>query len=89
MTPSERVVAVEGKASKVARKNGWTKDSKLSQMNNRTVYKDADGKLYAVDTQHGRIEYTDSRGKHLGEYNIDGKQTKIADKAGKHNLKTH
>ena len=87
MSPSERVAAVKGKIAKVAGKNGWTKDSKLTQMNQRDVYKSADGKLYAADTQHGTIEHTDAKGKHLGEFDIDGHQTKPADKSGGHNLK--
>ncbi|WP_185145242.1 RHS repeat-associated core domain-containing protein [Apibacter muscae] len=87
MSPSERVIAVNGKVSKVAKKNGWEKDSKLSRTNNRNVYKDADGNLFAADTQHGRIEYTDKRGIHLGEYDIDGNKTKPADASGGHNLK--
>jgi RHS repeat-associated protein len=88
LPPSERVVAVEGKVSKVAKKNGWIKDRNLSKMNQRTVYKNNSG-LYAVDTQHGRIEYLNKRGVHLGEYDIDGTQTKPSDPSGKHNIKHH
>jgi hypothetical protein len=87
MTPPERVIAANGKISKVAGKNGWEKDSKISKINGRDVYKDSSGNLYSVDTQHGRIEYLDKRGTHLGEYDIDGKKTKPADTSGTHNLK--
>lgn len=89
MSPQDRVTAVKGKAEKVARKNGWEKDSRLSRQNDRIVYKDADGKLYSVDTQHGRFEYFDSKGGHMGEFDIDGKQTKPADISGGHNLRHH
>lgn len=73
MSPNERVVAVKGK---VADKNGWVKDAKMSAKNGRDVYRTQDGQFRAADTQHGRIEYTDEKGKHLGEYDIEGKQTK-------------
>lgn len=87
MPPSERVGAVRGKIAKVAGKNGWTTDPKLTQLNQRDVYRGAEGRLHAADTQHGTIEYTHSKGKHLGEFDIDGHQTKAADKSGGHNLK--
>ena len=61
-------------------------DKKISKMNNRIVYRDAENKYYAFDTQHGRFEYLDERGHHLGEFDIDGNQTKDADKKGKHNI---
>ncbi|HEX6431318.1 MAG TPA: RHS repeat-associated core domain-containing protein [Niastella sp.] len=87
MPPGERVIAVNGKVAKVAGKNGWEKDSRITRLNGRDVYKDAGGNLYAADTQHGRIEYNDKRGKHLGEYDIDGVKQKSADTKGRHDLK--
>jgi RHS repeat-associated protein len=87
MPPGERVIAVNGKVAKVARKNGWEKDSKVTRLNGRDVYKDANGNLYAADTQHGRIEYNDKRGRHLGEHDIDGVKHKPADASGGHNLR--
>jgi len=53
------------------------------------VYRDKDGNLHSVDTQHGRFEKLDKRGKHQGEFDIDGKQKKPADKSEKHDLKHH
>ena len=73
MNPDERYNAALGKLRKVARKNGWTKDPILTKKNKRETFKDDKGRIFACDTQHGRFEYLDSRGKHLGEYNIDGK----------------
>jgi RHS repeat-associated protein len=87
MPPGERVVAVRGKAAKVARKNDWVKDPSLSQINGRDVYRTQTGELRAVDTQHGRIEYADAKGRHLGEFDIDGQQKKRADKSGRHKLR--
>ncbi|MFC2328838.1 colicin E3/pyocin S6 family cytotoxin [Prevotella nigrescens] len=47
------------------------------------LYRDAENRYYTFDTQHGRFEYLGERGKHLGEFYIDGNQTKEADKKGK------
>lgn len=88
MTPEERIVAVEGKMGKVARRNDWKKNDRLSRMNRRTIYTDAAaGYHYSVDTQHGRLERLDRRGRHLGEFDIDLNQTKEADTSGRHNIR--
>ncbi len=87
MPAGERVGAVKGKMDKVANRNGWEKNDKLSKINDRTVYTDSSGNHYSVDTQHGRLEKLNSRGQHLGEYDIDGNLTKAADTSGKHNIK--
>ncbi len=87
MTPDERVHAVRGKMDKVAKRNGWEKDTKLSKMNGRDVYADPNGNFHSVDTQHGRFERLNGRGEHLGEYNIDGVNTKGPDTSGRHNIR--
>ncbi|MFL0098348.1 RHS repeat-associated core domain-containing protein [Tenacibaculum maritimum] len=87
LPPSEKFNAAQGKLHKVAQKNGWEQNSKLSKANKRVVYQDPDKKLYSFDTQHGRFEYLDKKGNHLGEFDIDGNKTKIADSSGKHNIK--
>ncbi|MCY8006241.1 colicin E3/pyocin S6 family cytotoxin [Bacillus haynesii] len=45
------------------------------------------GKYYAVDTQHGRFEIVNKRGKHQGEVDFNLNETKPADKLGRHDLK--
>jgi hypothetical protein len=87
MPAGEGVGAVKGMMDKVANRNGWEKNDKLSKINDRTVYTDSSGNHYSVDTQHGRLEKLNSRGQHLGEYDIDGNLTKAADTSGKHNIK--
>ncbi len=67
----ERVAIVKNKAKEVAQKNGWIKDNKLSKRNNRLIFKDKQGNYFSVDTQHGRFEKLNKKGKHQGEYNID------------------
>lgn len=88
LSPAERVATVKSKAQEIAKNVGLVKDSKLSKINGRDVYKDPKtGDLYSVDTQHGRFEKTNSKGKHLGEVDFDFKSTKPADPSGNHNLK--
>lgn len=45
----------------------------------RTRWVDADGNIWEWDSQHGTFEKYDKRGRHLGEYDRDGNQTKPAD----------
>ncbi|PJX45137.1 MULTISPECIES: VENN motif pre-toxin domain-containing protein, partial [unclassified Klebsiella] len=89
LPPGERVAIIKQTAPKVAAENGMVKDNRLTQMNGgREVYKDQDGNLYALDTQHARFEVLTPKGKHLGE--VDFSMQKIPnsqDKSGGHNLK--
>lgn len=57
------------------------KDNKLTKLNNRDVYRGADGNLYALDTQHGRFETVSPKGKHLGE--VDFSMQKIPNSVDK------
>lgn len=54
----------------------------------RTIYADGKGNNYSVDTQHGRLEKLNDRGRHQGEFDfdLDLNQTKPADKSGGHDL---
>lgn len=45
----------------------------------RRRWKDNKGKIYEEDRQHGTLEVYDKTGKHLGEFDRNGKQTKPAD----------
>jgi RHS repeat-associated protein len=87
LPPNEKFNAAQGKLHKVANRNGWTQNSQLTRTNKRVVYQGPDKRLYAFDTQHGRFEYLDKKGTHLGEFDIDGNQTKPPDTSGKHNIK--
>ena len=84
----ERVAAIKTKLGEVANKNGWPKDSRLSRLNGRDVYKDPKtGNLYAVDSQHGRFEMTNKRGRHIDEVNIEGVPQNKTYKDKSHDLK--
>ncbi|NML30424.1 hemagglutinin repeat-containing protein [Paraburkholderia antibiotica] len=89
LPPGERVAQVKQTAQTVATDNGWTKDSQLSRINGRDVYRADDGTLYAVDSQHGRFEQVNGRtGAHMGEVSmLDLQPTKPADTSGQHDLK--
>ncbi|MBW4520182.1 MAG: DUF4157 domain-containing protein [Scytolyngbya sp. HA4215-MV1] len=88
LSPSERVARVEEQAGKIASQKGFEKDTRLSRINNRTVYRDpATGDLYGVDTQHGTFEKCNADGIHQGEFNFADVQTDPADRSGGHNLK--
>ncbi|WP_421672115.1 hemagglutinin repeat-containing protein [Raoultella terrigena] len=87
LPPGERVALVKETVNKIVVEQGMVKDNKLTKLNNRDVYRGADGNLYALDTQHGRFEVVSSKGKHLGEVDFSMQVRKPADPSGGHNLK--
>ena len=88
LSPSERVAAVKERAMQVAKENGLIKDSKLSRINQRDIYKNpVTGEYYSLDTQHGRFEYINKKRRHLGEVDFDFNFTKPSDPSGRHNIK--
>lgn len=87
LLPGERVALIKTEAKTAAENLGLTKDSRLTKINGREVYKGKDGNYYALDTQHGRWEVTNKKGQHQGEVTLHtltpkGKQ----DSSGGHNL---
>ncbi|MED1715980.1 pre-toxin TG domain-containing protein, partial [Bacillus paralicheniformis] len=88
MNLNEKIPLVRATAADFAKQRNWKKDSKLTKINQRDVYLDSKtGKYYAVDTQHGRFEVVNKRGKHQGEVDFNLNETKPADKSGRHDLK--
>ena len=72
LNPSERVAKVLDKAREIAKHKGWGKTSLSAKNGGREIYYDNNSKkYYAVDTQHGRFELYNKRGKHLGELKFD------------------
>ena len=72
LNPSERVAKVLEKTREIAKDRGWKKTSLSSRNGGREIYYDSlSERYYAVDTQHGRFELHNKRGKHLGELRID------------------
>ncbi|WP_326977135.1 T7SS effector LXG polymorphic toxin [Bacillus inaquosorum] len=88
MNINEKIAFIRETAAPIAKQNGWKKDSKLSTINKRDVYYDSKSKTYyALDTQHGRFEVLNKRGKHQGEVDFNLNPTKEADKSGGHDLR--
>ncbi|MGF7536259.1 pre-toxin TG domain-containing protein [Bacillus mexicanus] len=88
MNINEKITFIRETAAPIAKQNGWKKDSKLSTINKRDVYYDSKSKTYyALDTQHGRFEVQNKRGKHQGEVDFNLSPTKKADKSGGHDLR--
>jgi hypothetical protein len=86
MDASGRVGAIRQRAAAVAEEQGWVRDNKISTINNRTVYRDANGNYYSVDTKTGSFEMTNSRGIHQGELDMRLRQIDPPDPSGGHDL---
>lgn len=83
----ERIAKFKDIAKQTAAENKWSRNSLLEKKNpGRTIYTDENGLNYSLDTQHGRFEVVDIKGKHQGEIDFSGKQTKTADLTGQHDL---
>lgn len=68
----ERVAVVKSRGRELAKALGWKKDNRLTRINDRDVYTMGDGFLYALDTQHGRLEQVNGKtGKHISEFYFD------------------
>ncbi|WP_053446197.1 colicin E3/pyocin S6 family cytotoxin [Bacillus toyonensis] len=88
MNINEKAAEIKIASKGIAEQNGWKKDSKMSRVNKRDVYVDSkSNNLYALDTQHGRFEVLNKKGKHQGEVDFNLNSTKPADKSGGHDLK--
>ncbi len=88
LPPNEKVARIRETADRVADKKGWDRNKVLERKNRgRRIYSDRKNH-YSVDTQHGRLEKHNQRGKHLGEYDMDLRPTKEADPSGGHDIIT-
>ena len=88
MNVNEKVAKIRTTAADIAKQKNWKKDSKLTKQNGRDVYFDSETRnYYALDTQHGRFEMVNKKGKHQGEVDFNLNPTKPADKSGGHDLK--
>ncbi|KMQ16260.1 colicin E3/pyocin S6 family cytotoxin [Bacillus mycoides] len=87
MNVNEKIALIKSTSMDIANQKGWKKDNKRTKMNKREVYYDKKADTYyAIDTQHGRFEVVNSKGKHQGEVEFNLNQTKSADKSGGHDL---
>ena len=85
LTPQDKISYKKQVLNAVANDRGWIKDNNLTKQNGRVVYIDPKDKnvFWSQDTQHGTFEKHDIKGKHLGEFDIEGNMTKPA---GNHKL---
>lgn len=84
---NERVPEIERTAAERAESKNWEYDTRLSALNNRSVYRDPDtGDLWSVDTYHGTFERCTARGLHQGEFNFAFTKTADRDNTGQHDL---
>ena len=88
LSSRERVAKILDKAREISKRMGWKKTSLSSRNGGREIYYDANSnKYYAVDTQHGRFELCNKRGKHLGELKMDLTPVKgSVDASGGHDI---
>ncbi|MFO0739936.1 MAG: colicin E3/pyocin S6 family cytotoxin [Labilithrix sp.] len=83
---AERAAMARQEAQSVAKRDGLQKNGDLQSKNGgRPVY-EKNGEYYALDSQHGRWEKYDSKGRHLGEFDFGGGQTKPPDPSRRLNL---
>jgi hypothetical protein len=85
----ERVAQIRIKADEVAKDAGLVRAKNIESLNSgRRIYQDPKTKMYySVDTQHGRFELLDKRGKHLGEVDMDLNFKGKTDNSGGHDIK--
>lgn len=83
----ERIALYKETASEFAKQNDLVLNKNLMNKNKgRTIYTDSNGLNYSLDTQHGRFEVLNKKGKHQGEIDFGSRVTKKADTSGKHDL---
>lgn len=84
----ERIALVKPLAEKIALLNFYSPNKSLAQRNNkRDIYNNPNQDIFlALDTQHSRFECCNHKGKHQGEFDFYGNQTKKADNSGSHDI---
>ncbi|MCB0695089.1 MAG: RHS repeat-associated core domain-containing protein [Saprospiraceae bacterium] len=75
LSVNDRIAQYRQLGSNFAELNDWTKNNKLSKLNDRTIYSDANGMHYSLDTQHGHFEVLNHKGEHKGSIKFDGSDT--------------
>lgn len=93
--PSQRNALSKARGTVVAMINGYKHDKRLSKINStndklREIFYagSGNGKIYlSIDVKSLAFELCDYNGKHIGEFNFDGKPSKVIDTEGGHDLK--
>ena len=89
LSDDERISVYNAVSKNIALLNFYTPNNQLSKKNSdRQVFQSPNRDVYlALDKQHGRFECCNHKGKHQGEFDFYGTQTKEADKNGGHDIK--
>jgi hypothetical protein len=91
-TPQARTAAFKAIGTAVAEINDYAYDQPLSARNRsgkklRTIFSNQDRTFFlSIDFETGAFEVMDGTGRHLGEINFAGNQTKKADPKGGHDI---
>ena len=83
----ERVVKIKSMAEQVASSRSWTRAKNIERLNpKRTIYTDGTN-FYSLDTQHGRFEKLNKKGKHMGEVDMCLNEKGNQDSSSEHDIR--
>ena len=87
LPPGERVAKIKSMAEQVASSRSWTRAKNIERLNpKRTIYTDGTN-FYSLDTQHGRFEKLNKKGKHMGEVDMCLNEKGKQDSSGGHDIR--
>ena len=74
-------------AEQVASSRSWTRAKNIERLNpKRTIYTDGIN-FYSLDTQHGRFEKLNKKGKHMGEVDMCLNEKGKQDSSSEHDIR--
>ena len=83
----ERVAKIKSMAEQVASSRSWTRVKNIERLNpKRTIYTDGTN-FYSLDTQHGRFEKLNKKGKNIGEVDMCLNEKGKQDSSGGHDIR--
>lgn len=87
LPPGERVAKIKSMAEQVASSRSWTRAKNIERLNpKRTIYTDGTN-FYSLDTQHGRFEKLNKKGKHMGEVDMCLNEKGEQDSSSEHDIR--
>ena len=87
LPPGERVAKIKSMAEQVASSRSWTRAKNIERLNpKRTIYTDGTN-FYSLDTQHGRFEKLNKKGKHMGEVDMCLNEKGNQDSSSEHDIR--
>ena len=87
LPPGERVAKIKSMAEQVASSRSWTRAKNIERLNpKRTIYTDGTN-FCSLDTQHGRFEKLNKKGKHMGEVDMCLNEKGKQDSSSEHDIR--